>query len=326
MSRLALLIPARNAARFLGRLLTSAAAQTFDEVRVFDDASDDDTADVARSHGATVSRSDTRCGPSAGKNRLAAATSCDWVHFHDADDALEPEFVHRARGWIASDVADVVLFATEDRAEEAGESLLVRTWDSAALEADPVGYAIEHTITNCGIYRRRAFLEAGGFVTSGRFAYNEDQAMHLTLALAGLRFRSDPYPGVVIHRRGGSMSSGHPVACARSQVEVLKHAVAQTGRRYADAVGTRAWHLAGVCAGYSDWAYVRECLRIARRVGYHVPARQHWLVRAVGAVAPAAAVLGREAFIRTFKPALRRGFPSVRDEALPASLREPSVG
>jgi glycosyltransferase involved in cell wall biosynthesis len=324
MSRLALLIPARNASPFLGRLLASAAAQTraFDEIRVFDDASDDDTAGLARRHGAIVHRSDVRCGPSAGKNQLASETSCDWVHFHDADDALEPEFVSRAKAWIDGDAADVVLFATEDKTEGTGQSQAIRTWDDAALAADPISFAIEQTITNCGIYRRSAFLYAGGFATSLEFQYSEDQAMHLGLALAGLRFRSDSYPGVVIYRRGGSMSSGHPVACARSQVEVLKHAAAQTGRRYPDVIGARAWLLAGVCAGYSDWTYVRECLRLARRVGYRVPSRQHWLVRAVATVAPEAAVVGREALIRAFKPALRRGFPSVRDEQLPAAPQD----
>ena len=93
--------------------------------------------------------------------------------------------------------------------------------------------------------------------------------------------------------------------------------------RIVDVIGARAWFLAGVCAGYSDWAYMREALSLARRVGYRVPTREHWLVKAVGALAPRAAVLGREAFIRTVKPGLRRGFPSVRDEVLPPAFGGP---
>ena len=50
MSRLALLVPARNAQELLPRLYASVDAQTvpFDEVLVYDDASTDRTGDVAR--------------------------------------------------------------------------------------------------------------------------------------------------------------------------------------------------------------------------------------------------------------------------------------
>ncbi len=311
MSRLALLIPARNARAHLGRLLDSVSSQSsaFDEVWLFDDASDDGTADVARAWGAHVIGSQDCLGPSAGKNALARATSCEWVHFHDADEALAPKFVERARNWMAQPDVDAILFATVDRDDASGRHVGGSTWDDAALRRDPVAYAVRHTITNCGVYRRERFLEAGGFSVDEAVKYNEDQAMHVRMALGGLRFRADDYVGVIVYRRDGSMSSGHPVECARSQVEVLKRVVDETGTRYRTEVGARAWRLAGVCAGYSDWPYVRESLDVARRVGYRIPSEEHWLVQWIGAVAPRTAVYGREWFIRTFKSQLRKGLP-----------------
>jgi len=315
MNRIAMLIPARNARPHVGRLLQSAAAQTspFDEIWLFDDASDDGTGELARASGVRVVRSDVHVGPSAGKNRLAEATSCEWVHFHDADDALEPEFVSRARSWMDGDETDVVLFATDDRDDQTGEAVGRRAWDDGALRRDAVAYAVTHAITNCGVYRRGRFLEAGGFVAGSRFRYSEDQAMHVNLALAGLRFRAEPYPGVVIHRRSGSMSSGHPIECARSQVELLKMVTDRTGSRYRAEVGARAWRLAGVCAGFSDRTYVQESLGVARRVGYRIPREEHWVIRLIGSVAPRAAVYGREWMIRTFKSHLREGLPVASD-------------
>src|SRR5437868_8324943 len=105
--RLAICIPARNAAATLPRLFTSIAAQTvaFDEVWLYDDESSDDTAAIAERFGASIVRSDRNTGPSHGKNVLAERTSCDWLHFHDADDALYPEFVERAHRW--QDATDV---------------------------------------------------------------------------------------------------------------------------------------------------------------------------------------------------------------------------
>src|SRR4051812_2001085 len=100
---LALCIPAYNAGAFLPRLLRSAAAQEipFDEMLVHDDLSTDDTAAVARAYGARVIQSEVNVGCSAGKNRLLQASRCDWLHFHDADDELLPNFTLLASRWMA---------------------------------------------------------------------------------------------------------------------------------------------------------------------------------------------------------------------------------
>src|SRR5690349_18353005 len=101
---LALLIPAYNAEPYLPRLLDSAAWQSepFDEIWVYDDCSTDNTVALAEQYGARVLRGDVNRGCSHGKNQLAAATACDWIHFHDADDELMPNFVERARAWMAT--------------------------------------------------------------------------------------------------------------------------------------------------------------------------------------------------------------------------------
>src|SRR5262249_29138491 len=132
---LALSVPARNAAAHLPRLFDSVERQTrpFDEILVYDDASTDDTGRIARERGATVVRTDVNTGGSAGKNVLAERASSTWVHFHDADDALHPEFVERAHRWFDRDDADVVLFGTEDRHDVTGSVLLERRWSDEEL-------------------------------------------------------------------------------------------------------------------------------------------------------------------------------------------------
>ena len=310
--RLALGIPARNATAHLPRLFESIRRQTvpFDEVLLYDDASSDGTGDMARAFGARVVRTDVNTGPSPGKNELAKVMSAEWMHFHDADEALEPEFVARARAAI-SEAVDVVLFDTEDRDDRTGEALGQSCWDDKALRRDAVAFCIEHTVTNCGVYRRDAFLRAGGFDTDEATKYNEDQAMHLRLALAGLRFSAAGYLGVIVYRRSGSMSSGHPIECARAQLEVVARAAAATGTTYADQVGQRLWALAGVLGGYQDWVSVKRCLELAERLRY-TPASTHPAMRLIAMFSPYGAVRLREAFIRVAKPELRRGMPTVR--------------
>src|SRR5436190_21207 len=111
VSRLALCIPARNAAAHLPRLFESVRLQAipFNEVLVFDDASVDQTAAVAEELGASVVRSEVNVGPSAGKNLLAQRATSEWLHFHDADDKLAPEFGARARARVSRDDVDVLL-------------------------------------------------------------------------------------------------------------------------------------------------------------------------------------------------------------------------
>jgi len=311
--RFALCIPARNAEGHLPRLLESVRRQTepFDEVLLYDDASSDRTGCIGRDFGATVVRTDTNTGPSEGKNVLARHTSCEWVHFHDADEALYPKFVERARAWLSRSDVDVVLFGTEDRDDLTDRMLLTRQWDDAALHEDAVRYCILHTVTNCGVYRREAFLAAGGFDVREETKYNEDQAMHLRLALAGLRFRADDYVGDIIYRRTNSMSSGHPIECARAHFHVLLTVVERTGQRYSREIGAELWKLAGVCGTYRDWIYVRRCLALANRLDYRDPHSEDVVFRVLARLHPFGAVAVREQFVRWFKPRLRLGVPSV---------------
>jgi glycosyltransferase involved in cell wall biosynthesis len=311
--RLALAIPAHDAAPHLGRLMDSVHAQSepFDEVLLYDDASTDATKSVAEAMGATVISGGANVGASIGKNRLAGSASSEWIHFHDADDALAPEFVARAKRWIREDSADVVLFATSDRDDLTGAPMWERWWDETALAADPVRYCIVHTVTNCGIYRRQAFLDAGGFDARPEIRYNEDQAMHLRLALRGLRFRCEPYAGVIIYRRSGSMSSGHPIECARAHYKVLEDTAHATGTRYAAELGNELWHLAGVCGSYLDWDYVRRCTSLALELGWRDPVEESGDFRLLARVSPMLAVRVREATVRLFKRELREGVPTV---------------
>src|SRR3954454_4979021 len=163
---LALLVPAYNAAAFLPRLLESARNQVaeFDEVLVYDDCSSDDTQRVAEELGASVVSGEVNRGCTYGKSVLAERTACDWIHFHDADDVMLPNFVSTARKWMSQEDVDVVAFGCEERWEDTGDLIGTSVPDDAGLSKDPIGYTITQKINAIsGLYRRRRFLEAGGF-------------------------------------------------------------------------------------------------------------------------------------------------------------------
>lgn len=316
---LALLIPAYNAAAWLPRLLASAAAQTepFDEIWVYDDASSDDTAVVAERLGAGVIRGTVNRGCSAGKNALARHVAADWLHFHDADDELLPHFVVRARRWIDEGSRDVVLFAYEERDNHTGQHMAISNFDAAELERDARGYAVRRQINPfCGLYRREAYLAAGGYDEDPLVLFNEDVAMHIQLAFAGLSFSADPEVSLINHRRSDSMSGANQVKCARAQYHVMrKTAERPAAEPYSRDLARRLWEIAGVLAAQLDWNTADAAAALAARLSPG-EIQGSAMFRALAAASPPLALRFREGLIRGLKPGLRRDYP--RAGALPA--------
>jgi glycosyltransferase involved in cell wall biosynthesis len=306
---LAICTPAYNERATLPRLLASIRAQTvpFDEVWLYDDCSTDDTAKLAEEFGAKVVRGTQNHGCSYGKNALAAATTCDYVHFLDADDALLPQFVEKARRWMAQpDAPDVVLFDYEYRDHATDELLATRRFDCIALRKDPVRYTIREQINNVGIYRREAFLRAGGFDLDPNVLYNEDVAMHTRLARAGLRFASEDTVSLIMYRKGGSMSASNRVKCSRAQYHVLAKCAADVGHSHGADIAHRLWQVAGVSASQDDWETADSCVALARRLHGRQPPTGSSLFRLLCAASPPAALRLRERMIRWLKPHLRK--------------------
>lgn len=312
---LALLIPAYNAAGFLPRLLGSAAGQSraFDEIWVYDDCSTDDTAGVATALGAKVVRGDVNRGCSYGKNALAKLTSCEWVHFHDADDELLPEFVERAHVWIEENAHDVVVFDCIERDEGTGNYGEQTRHMAAELSKDPVKYTIRTKINSiCGIYRRAAFLAAGGYDTDPAVLYNEDVAMHTSLARAGLRFCADPVVLIVNWRRLDSMSNANQARCFRAQYHVMLKAKANDAQsKYSIDIAEGLWDIATASASVLDWETADASAHLAVQLA-GVPRSQSGLFRALCRLGPSVALRVREWLIRLLKPRYRVGYPGWR--------------
>jgi glycosyltransferase involved in cell wall biosynthesis len=307
---LALCIPAFNAALYLPRLLRSAVEQRvqFDEIIVFDDCSTDDTSDVAAAFGIRAIRGDVNAGCSAAKNRLLKASCCEWIHFHDADDELLPNFTALAFQWIGlPSVPDVVLFDYEYRENDSGELIAQSHFSDRELRDDPVRYAILNQINPfCGVYRRQALLQVGGYDLDPKILYNEDVAFHCKLALAGLTFGAVNQVSIINYRLKGSMSDANQVKCLKAHYEVMRKMAAAVGSRYPEEIASRLWAAAQGLAASLEWGAADDALALARELSPYVPrGESRAFSRLCRLAGPRLAFRIRERGIRISKPYLR---------------------
>ncbi|MCF4967959.1 glycosyltransferase family 2 protein [Nostoc sp. CMAA1605] len=312
---LALCIPAYNATAYFPRLLESALAQTipFDEIWVYDDCSTDDTGKIAADFGAKVIRGEINRGCSHGKNVLAEHTTCEWIHFHDADDALYPNFVEQARKWMVLDNSpDVVLFNYEWRRDDTGELISIRQFDDAELRRDAIAYTIREQINPfCGLYRRSAYLQAGGYDTDPLVLYNEDVAFHCRMAIAGLKFASDPAITLINYYRANSMSSANQIKCLKAQFHVMRKISESLKGQYSDEIAQRLWAISGSCAAHLDWGTADACVNLAISINDKKPKNISNLFTILCIFNPFFAIRLREWLIRFLKPQLRQGMPKL---------------
>ncbi|MDJ0652846.1 MAG: glycosyltransferase [Xanthomonadales bacterium] len=285
MTSIALLIPARNAATTLPDLLGSARGQAppFDEVLCFDDASGDETAEVARSLGAAVIQADKRVGAGAARNRLAERSRCEWIHFHDADDLLLPAhnaMVHE----LMTPGVDVVVAGSIWEEQFTGRKVMEWQYRDAELVADPLLSVLSNPVGGISATLRRSVFESVNGFDERRSCW-EDADLHVRLAAAGARYRAVEQPLTKAIRRDGSLSADQD-HCRRCRLEYLAGYRELVDSRHLDAVALEAARLMENAFRGGDKEVAREAMVLASQLGLSLPDTQNPWLRAVGRISP----------------------------------------
>lgn len=281
---LALCIPAYNAASLLPKLLASAADQhiPFDEILVYNDCSTDKTAEVAKSYGAVVVEGDVNRGCSSGKNRLAEVAKSNWLHFHDADDDLLPNFTTVAHRWIdSSNPPDIILMHYHYKVYGTNEFILEPHYDIAALKADPVKFSITDKLVNFAVVKKEPFLEIGGFNTNPEVLYNEDRAFYTRATINGLTLDYEPELTCINYYYEGSMSVKNRAKCAQATWHVWDNVIENTNGLYNKEIAGQLLNNAAFAASAKDWATVKKSIYTAHNI-YPLanPGGSKWFKRA----------------------------------------------
>jgi glycosyltransferase involved in cell wall biosynthesis len=177
------IVPAWNAARFLGVTLQSLRDQTTPptQVIVVDDGSTDGTAEVAAEAGATVLRQRQR-GPGAARNRGLGVAATEFVAFLDADDWYVPDKLERSIETLvelnAKCLCTDAWIVRDDRIlghKNAGSTVASVLTTERLLQGNPV-------ICSTVVARRAALQKARGFDEHPDLIATEDFDLWLRLS------------------------------------------------------------------------------------------------------------------------------------------------
>lgn len=308
MKTISLCIPSYNAAWCLPKLLQSAKNQCipFDEILVYDDCSTDNTIEIAQFYGAKVIEGTKNEGCSYGKNRLAEYSSCDWIHFHDADDVLLPNFTKIAHQWIQkSNSPDIVLLNFEYRDYKNNDLLGQANYDRNVLISDTMKFVITHKLVNFALCKRESFMRIGGFILDKNVLYNEDRAFYVKAATAGLKFDYEPVKTCINYKYEQSMSLSNQLKCAYAHYEVSKRLAGTFGKVYRAEIAEGLWDNATIAASLLDWKLTKANLKLAISLNGRMPKKANPLFKMLCLIDPLVAYWVREKSIRIFKRYLR---------------------
>jgi glycosyltransferase involved in cell wall biosynthesis len=245
MSRsLAVLVTYHNERELLRECLESvlSPADRPDEVIVYDDASSAPAAEYVPA-GVRVIRGEINVGPSVGRNRLLAAATRDFVHFHDADDLFHPDWCSRTREAIARDV-DAVF--TEVSAHRGNELVAERVIGLSKVVdgQDLIEFCIDGVmLVPAGTYRRSVLSEVGGY--RERLWQSEDFDFHIRLAASGIRWSILDEP-LVLQRLRPDGRSQHGCEASLGMLESLCLLASELPARYRPALAERAVRVGSV--------------------------------------------------------------------------------
>lgn len=185
--RLSVIVPVRNGAAVLEHCLAALRCSDFHDFEciVADDASTDNSSQVARRHGCRVVRLEENRGPATARNTAAAEASGGLLLFVDADVCVQPDCLRRAVEWFDRDPEVVAVIGSYDAAP-ADQGYLSQYRNLQHHYVHQSSSMLSSTFwSGFGAIRRDIFFAHGGFLPSFRRPAIEDIEFGYRLHAAG---------------------------------------------------------------------------------------------------------------------------------------------
>lgn len=282
-----LLVPCHNAAGFLPRFreCVDRSDPAFHRILCYDDGSTDGTAVIARKLGFEVSEGTVNRGVAFARNQLAALANSEWIHFHDADDLISPDYLSRTSP-LLQDGVDVVSCDADWISEGDRDLIMAWRYDPRALHDTPVPYLLHTPMgLNNTIIRRSAWMRIGG--CDERLRMWEDADVHFRLARAGFRFRHVPEVLTWSLRRPSSFSHDYRASWRSRLLSLEGYAEQDAVGLDKDDLAKAAENAALSLAHLKDKEAACRAIALARRLGRSPPSSSQLGVRLLKRILPA---------------------------------------
>lgn len=187
--RISVIIPVRNNPDQLRACLERLRASTFTdyEIIVVDDASDDQTPQVAAQVGVHLIRLERQCGPGTARNKAAEIARGEFLFFLDADVCVYPKTLEQLVATFARDPTVDGVFGSYDT-QPGALNILSQYRNLFHHFVHQQGHEEASTFwSGCGAIRRSLFLKMGGFDTNYGQPCIEDIELGVRLRKAGHR-------------------------------------------------------------------------------------------------------------------------------------------
>jgi len=265
-------IPAYNAARFLGDAIRSALGQTEADVEVVvvDDGSTDATRDVAESFGTAIRyvRQHNQ-GMAGARNTGIALCRGEYVGFLDADDTWLPDKVRRQLEALASAPSARATYGACTVVDAELKPIAVQGSQRRASALEDLLLLGNIVGSVCSLLVERRLLDAvGGFAAD--FSHCADWELAIRLA-RHTEFLYIPHP-LVTYRQHGANLSRHIETLERESTRLIEMALVDPDlpssvASRADEARARNWMvLAGCYFNAGQYADFARCARLALRL------------------------------------------------------------
>ena len=271
-----LLIPAFNAESSIGDLLNDAIHQTvpFGEIIVFNDCSTDQTSSICKAAGVKIIDADKNSGVSFARQKLLMESTCHYIHFHDADDRMDRNYVKKMQLLCSTGrvvVCDMNEFLQNGKVRK-------RTHKELSSSVDIIDYVIDNFIHLNAMVLDREIARIAGFDES--FRTNGDRLFLYSVAAQIPEFIH--LPDVLCSRCVNDTS-----LLARTSNNVIIQNFIRAAEIAIDLFPVKNHLTIGKYCLFYAWkeftqgndAMASECLRVARLCGVrHIP-DQGWKLR-----------------------------------------------
>ncbi len=292
-----LLIPCFDAAPYLLSLIECVRAQehSFKEVLFYDDGSSDSTSRIITDLGYTPIRGDSNRGVSYARNRLIEAATCDWIHFHDADDLMEKSFLAEMSKVIHED-RSVYLCQSDWLDADHGNVQTEWRYSQDDLSENPLIAVLQKPVSTLNaIYPKTLLEEVKGFDET--VTCWEDADLNIRIAERGYSFRVVDQVLVKSLRRRDS-SSVRQGECEECRYKLLKSYKERMDKHLYPILAEEFEQTARRALRHKNYALARSALASCKEVGGEPPTSSNKLFQFLKKIFPSYWLLFIQSFIR----------------------------